>query len=324
MCGTVEGVLSLVPPIFERLSRARRVLLVGMGGGYDVFSGLPLLFALRAAGKSVVLANVSFSSLDVTSARRVDGALFEVRADTRGDLRYFPEGHLAKWLAQTEPQSVFAVPRTGVRPMLGALRHLVRTFDVDTLLLVDGGTDSLMRGDEAGLGTPEEDAVSLAAAQLLEGVDQKLLVCLGFGVDTFHGVPHAQVLERVADLTMRGAYLGAWSLTPDMPEVRRFREALDFVHARMPDFPSIVSTSVLDAIDGRFGDFHGTSSTRGSELFINPLMGLYWAFDANGVAGRNLYLDRLRDTDSIEEVRAIIEAFRAALPQVRAWTSIPL
>ncbi|GGK34724.1 hypothetical protein GCM10008955_30860 [Deinococcus malanensis] len=316
---------ALLPPIFSRFDQARTVLLAGAGGGYDLFCGLPLYFALTGLGKQVILANFSFTSLDLTQARQLGDALYEVRPDTRSDLRYFPEVHLARWLAnQSHPQSIYAFPRTGVRPLRSAYEQLVELFEVDTVLLVDGGTDSLMRGDEAGLGTPEEDAVSLAVMQELDGVEQKLLVCLGFGVDTFHGVAHAQYLEAVADLTRQGAYLGAWSLTPDMPEVQRYREALTFVHERMPDFPSIVSSSVLDAVEGHFGDHHTTTATRTSKLFINPLMGLYWAFKAERVAARNLYLDQLRDTTTIGEVTRIIEAFRASCSTIRPWTSIPL
>jgi hypothetical protein len=54
---------TLLPPIFHRLESARRVLIAGMGGGFDVYCGLPLYFALREAGKEVFLANLSFSFL---------------------------------------------------------------------------------------------------------------------------------------------------------------------------------------------------------------------------------------------------------------------
>ncbi|MFC4424877.1 DUF1152 domain-containing protein [Deinococcus navajonensis] len=315
---------SLLPPVFARLAQARTVLLAGAGGGFDLFCGLPLYFALSALGKRVILANLSFTSLELTNARVLSEALYEVRADTRSTLRYFPELYLAQWLAsQGDAQPIYAFPRTGVRPVRQAYEHLIDTFGIDTVLLVDGGTDSLMRGDEAGLGTPEEDAVTLAAVQALKGVEQKLLLCLGFGVDAFHGVAHAQYLEAVAALTRQGQYLGSWSLTPDMPEVQRYREALTFVHEHMPDFPSIVSSSVLDAIEGQFGDHHSTSGTQGSTLFINPLMGLYWAFEAEGVAARNLYLDQLLETSTIGEVTRVIEAFRAACPSIKPWASIP-
>lgn len=50
----------------------------------------------------------------------------------------------------------------------------------------DGGTDSLMRGDESGLGTPTEDMASIAAVNKLK-VRTKILMCIGLGIDTFHG-----------------------------------------------------------------------------------------------------------------------------------------
>ena len=46
-------------------------------------------------------------------------------------------------------------------PIANTPQKMVR-LGVDTLVLVDGGTDSLMRGDEEGLGTPHEDIASLA------------------------------------------------------------------------------------------------------------------------------------------------------------------
>ena len=44
------------PKIFDLLAPARKVLVAGCGGGYDILSGLPLYFALRRQGKSVYLA----------------------------------------------------------------------------------------------------------------------------------------------------------------------------------------------------------------------------------------------------------------------------
>src|SRR5689334_24658328 len=52
-------------------------------------------------------------------------------------------------------------------------------------------------GDESSLGTPEEDIVSLAAVHGLSGgeVPERIVACLGFGIDSHHGVNHALVLE---------------------------------------------------------------------------------------------------------------------------------
>jgi len=43
----------LEPPLLTRLRQHERVLIAGAGGGFDVYAGLPLYFALRAAGKRV-------------------------------------------------------------------------------------------------------------------------------------------------------------------------------------------------------------------------------------------------------------------------------
>ena len=69
-------------PFFAELEEARTVLLAGAGGGFDVFSGLPLYFGLRAAGKQVHLANLSFSHLEHATGRQLAPAALEVTADS--------------------------------------------------------------------------------------------------------------------------------------------------------------------------------------------------------------------------------------------------
>ncbi|ODT74209.1 hypothetical protein ABS71_05945 [bacterium SCN 62-11] len=91
----------------------------------------------------------------------------------------------------------------------------------------------------------------------------------------------------------------------------------------MPERPSIVNGSILSATEGEFGDVHSTSRTRGSELFINPLMSLYWGFDLAKVAERNLYLPRLRDKFSRNETSLAIEEFHDSLPRHREPRLIP-
>jgi hypothetical protein len=315
-------------PFFETMAKAKTVLLAGAGGGYDIFTGLPLYFAFRAVGKTVHLANLSFSHIYASNGKRIGEALVEVTHETDGPLRYFPEKHLADWFHETRGEDVpiYCFDRTGARPVTAAYRNLVEHLGgVDAVILVDGGTDSLMRGDEPDLGTPQEDIVSLAAADALEDVPIKVLASIGFGVDTFHGVCHACWLENVAALIQERAYLGAWSLLQEMPEVQEYYRAANFVHQRMSNSPSIVSSSILSAIEGRFGDYHATYRTEGSELFINPLMGLYWTFDLEAVVRRNLYIDRIRDTESYMDVTMAINRYLAEIAdKKRAWCDLPM
>jgi hypothetical protein len=310
-------------PIFNELQTAENILIAGAGGGFDVFCGLPLYFWLKKSGKRVHLANLSSGALSFSDAENPVPALWKITAQT-GAAKYFPEMHLARWLTDRFGETpIYAIEPVGARRVQIAYEWLAATLQPDTIILVDGGTDSLMRGDEAGLATPEGDAVSLVAAQDLQRVSKKLLVCLGFGIDAHGGVCHAHFLENVAALAREDAYLGAWSLLYGSEEFQLYREACEFTFARMPQLPSIVNTSIIAAVAGNFGDVHSTKRTEGSRLFINPLMGLYWAFRLENVARRNLYLSQIRNTETMEQVALTIEQFRGAIPSIRPWTTIP-
>ncbi|MFT3843138.1 MAG: DUF1152 domain-containing protein [Myxococcaceae bacterium] len=297
------------------------MLVAGAGGGFDVFCGLPLALQLVEAGKQVCFANLSFTYLGGTDAELLAPALYRVTAETQGE-RYCPERSLARWLvARGLAGEVFAFEKTGVQPLSAAYQTLQQRLGFDAVVLVDGGTDILMRGDEAGLGTPEEDMTSLAAVASL-GLPKSVVVCLGFGIDAFHGVCHAHFLENVAALEREGGYLGAFSVSRHTPEGAGFLDAVAQAQADHPNRASIVNGSIAAAVRGEFGNAQFTSRTQDSELFINPLMGLYFTFDLPSVVSRSLYLESLAETQTIFEVSARIEAFRHQVKQ-RPYRGIP-
>jgi hypothetical protein len=307
------------PPLLTQLRACRRVLIAGAGGGFDVYAGLPLYLGLRALGKEVHLANLTFTYLGETDAPRLAPNLAVVTPTVRGADGYFPERRLAEWLESNgHPARVYAFEKTGVRPLRDAYARLAREHALDAIVLADGGTDILLRGDEAGLGTPEEDMTSLAALAPLvatgDGGLRGFVASLGFGIDAYHGVCHTHVLENLAALERSGGYLGAFSVTSAMPEGRAFVDAVRWAHERTPGRPSIVNGQIAAAVDGQFGDVHFTERTAGSTLFVNPLMALYFACDLGALAARSLYLPMLEGTETIFEVAARIEAFRRTLP----------
>jgi len=184
-----------------------------------------------------------------------------------------------------------------------------------------------MRGDEHGLGTPIEDMTSIAAVHSLDSpaVTRKILMTLGFGIDAFHRVCHAHVLESVADLIRAGGYLGAFSLTQEMEEFELFRQATEYVISKTPSTQSIVCLSIISAVEGHFGNHHRTTRTAGSELFINPLMALYWCFRLDEVAKRVLYLESFRDAPNYIQAEMRIEKFRVTMSHaIRPWKDLPM
>jgi hypothetical protein len=303
------------PALFAALAPARRVLVAGAGGGFDVYAGLPLAFALAAAGKTVHLANLSFSQLwGAPLEDRLTPAVVAVDPDTPGPDDYFPERTLARWLDEHDrPSTVYAFELVGVVPLREAYAKLVETLDIDAIVLVDGGTDILMRGDEAGLGTPGEDMSSLAAVAGLTGVAIRLVVCVGLGIDAYHGVTNVDTLENIATLNRDGAYLGALSIPRDSEEGAAYLDAVADAMAVTRTRPSIVNGQVAAAIRGEFGDVRFTSRTAGGELFVNPMMAIYLTFDLMGLYRRLDYRMALEGTQTPRQVAAAIERHRAEI-----------
>jgi hypothetical protein len=278
-----------------------------------VYAGLPLALALRAGGVAVHLANLSFTPLELLDLGVwVAPNLAAVEPDVAGCDDYFPERTLARWLHGADlPSTVYAFAKTGVEPLREAYRELVGRLDIDAIVLVDGGTDILMRGDESGLGTPVEDMASLGAVAGLDEVPTRLVSCLGFGIDAYHGVNHSQVLENIAALDREGAYLGALSIPSASREALLYRAAVAHAQQHTPLRPSIVNGQVAAAVAGGFGDVRFTHRTADGRLFVNPLMAIYFSFTVAGLAARSLYLDRLEHTVGVRQVATRIEAFRA-------------
>jgi len=311
------------PPLFSALAPAERVLIAGAGGGFDVYAGIPLAVALAKAGKRVHLGNLSFSDLSGLDLEDWTApGVAAVGPEAIGPPEYFPERALARWLKQSSfDPVVYAFERVGVQPLRRAYRELGEHLGIDAIVLVDGGTDILMRGDEAGLGTPEEDMASLVAVAGLD-VPLRLVVCAGFGIDSYHGVCHAHVLENIAALDRDGAYLGALSIPARSEEGEAYLDAVSHAQEHTPYHPSIVNGQIAAAMCGVFGDKHFTSRTGGSELFINPLMAMYFSFQLSGVYKRLLYKGFVELTHTRSQMSLAIERFRL-MTDPRRRTPIP-
>ena len=309
-------------PFLEKFASASRVLVAGCGGGFDVFAGIPLALHLIALGKDVVFANLSFTNLWLCEGERLTPVTWRVDEQSK-DLPYFPEKWLAEWLARRGLQPpIYAFAKSGVRPLGVGYRSIVERHGIDLVVLVDGGTDSVLFGDEPGLGTVVEDAVSIVAAHSVAN-EHVILAAIGFGVDHYHGVSHHAFLENAARVTREGGFLGAFALTRDTTEATAFLDLVEYANQRQPQHRSIVCNSIADAIRGEFGNYHATNRTSGTELFINPLMAQYWFFHAHRIVANMSYAPELAETERIEDARRVIDQRRQSL-ELRPRRNLPL
>jgi len=290
-------------PIFPQLANCKNLLIAGMGGGFDIFCGLPIYFELQRRQltgnyphQQIHLANLSFSEIAFTKSSRLQNAdaiaddLIGVNANIKDLKCYFPELYLTHWFRQQRQQEVtiWCMPVSGVQPLLASYRKLVTKLDIDGILLIDGGVDSLMRGDETGTGTLMEDAISLAAINQLTEVPVRLMGCIGLGAE--RDISYAHVLENIAALAEMEGFLGSCSLIKQMPAYQAYEEAVLYTQSQRYQDPSVINSSIVSAVQGHYGNYHLTDKTKGSQLWISPLMSMYWFFDLSTVVKRHLFL----------------------------------
>lgn len=317
-------------PILDHLANSSRILIAGAGGGFDVFAGLPIYFTLREQGKTVHLANLTFTDFELAKIVSdftvlADGLVIGVHSPVKHPLPYYPEGYLAQWLNETfgEDIPIWMFEKTGVVQMRKAYQALAAYLEIDALILVDGGVDSLMRGGESGPGTLVEDTMSLAAMELLS-VPVKLLACVGFGTETEEHVCHADALENIAGLAKLDAFYGSCALTPQMPAFQQYEAACRYVWEQPSGHDkSHISTRIIPAVHGEFADYqmYPRSNTYVG-AWISPLMSLYWFFNAQVVAERSLLLPHLRETTSSREAFNLAARFISSQP-TRSRRSLP-
>lgn len=309
-------------PVLSQLQGCKSLLIAGIGGGYDIFCGLPLYFDLRGRGFNVHLASYSFSDIATHEhGTRLSPTLVGVRADHEGIYPYFPEYFLAQWLASEIGQDVpiWSFEKVGAQPLSADYDRLAAHLELDGLILVDGGVDSLMRGNEAETGTLVEDSISMAAIRKLTNLRACILACVGLGAE--RDMTYAHVFENIAELTREGAFIGSCSLTKQMKSCALYEEAVLYAQGQRFHDPSVINSSIVSALNGQFGDFHLTTKTRGSRLWISPLMPIVWFFEFAAVARRNLVLDVVEHSQTFRE--AVMNVVLHDIPR-RSAMRVPL
>jgi hypothetical protein len=297
-------------PIYDQLQNSQNILIAGMGGGFDIFCGLPLYFELKQQGLNVHLANYSFSLLaGLDDGINLNKGLVGVNADMTTHMPYFPELHLTQWFREkrNEEVTIWCFDKTGVRPLLENYQLLTEHLKIDAIVLVDGGVDSLMRGNEPEVGTVIEDTISLCAVNELKNIPIRLTACIGFGAE--QEMTYAHVLENISALVALDAFLGSCSLLKQMESYKSYEDAVMYVQEKPGQDSSVINSSIVSAVQGHYGNYHLTGKTSGSRLWISSLMPIYWFFDMRTIARRNLLISLLRWTDNRNEaLREFIKA----------------
>jgi len=102
--------LNIPIPVIVNLQKSNNILIMGMGGGFDVFAGLPLYFTLEKMGMKVHLANYTHANWDafdnhVETIPMASGCI-GVTGNIHQASENMPEAYLASWFRDVKEQDV--------------------------------------------------------------------------------------------------------------------------------------------------------------------------------------------------------------------------
>jgi hypothetical protein len=270
------------------LSRSRRPLVLGIGGGGDVVGALATAEACRLQGADPVVGGVSWERrpIDPQPGPRAEGEIENARRLAPGVMAaspatrvretgvLFAESRMAELLGE---ETVLVDGTLGPAQLADGLAAAAASLGADLIVFVDVGGDVLAHGDEPGLASPLCDAVLLAAAdRLAERAAARGAAAGGsppmlggiFGIGCDGELRPAEVLERLAEVGAAGGLAGARGLTPAVAQ--RLEEAVKVV-------PTEASAQALRCFHGEIGPAAIRQGRRMVEL--SPAGSLTFYFD---------------------------------------------
>ena len=109
-----------------------------------------------------------------------------------------------------------------------------------------------------------------------------------------------------------------------MTEAQQYIKAVEFANQQMKGMESIVSNSITSALANQYGNYHSTARTHGSELWINPLMSIYWCFDLRTVVKHLKYYDYVKNVQTIGEFNGKLAQYRSQVKDFKKKKQIPI
>lgn len=216
------------PSAVETVRAARRLLVVGIGGGGDVVGALAFAEAAAALGTPSVVGGLTWERRPIDPApgpRRIaevrdpvavlHPAVALAGPATRGAGPGGPEFAFAEsGMAAVLGRDVVLVdPNGGPAEIADGLATAAAALDCDVVVLLDVGGDVLAHGDEAGLASPLADSIVLAAAPRLR---ERGVTVLGavFGAACDGELLPEEVAARLREVADGGGDLGELPLPP--------------------------------------------------------------------------------------------------------------
>ena len=218
---------SVTTSLEDLLRASTHGLIVGVGGGGDVVGALATARFLEFVGPRFTLGGVSWERVvhdpvpgprklsEVRNVAVLHPFAWMANRDSQTDTGvFFAESLMAAAIGQ----DVLLIDiNGGVNGVVDGLETAIEKLDIDLLVGIDVGGDSLAQGTEPGLRSPLADSIMLAAFTELEKRGRRTLWgVFGYGSDGELTVD--EIETALSKIAASGGLLGAWGLTPKIAD----------------------------------------------------------------------------------------------------------
>ena len=218
---------SVTTSLEDLLRASTHGLIVGVGGGGDVVGALATARFLEFVGPRFTLGGVSWERIvhdpvpgprklsEVRNVAVLHPFAWMANRDSQTDTGvFFAESLMAAAIGQ----DVLLIDiNGGVNGVVDGLETAIEKLDIDLLVGIDVGGDSLAQGTEPGLRSPLADSIMLAAFTELEKRGRRTLWgVFGYGSDGELTVD--EIETALSKIAASGGLLGAWGLTPKIAD----------------------------------------------------------------------------------------------------------
>ncbi|MCS7125926.1 MAG: DUF1152 domain-containing protein [Aigarchaeota archaeon] len=237
--------------LFSYLAKCRKAIVLGIGGGGDIFATIPTRNFLKKLGLEVYVGCVAWERFVVDpkpgprSLEELENIIKVSETVCIGGPNTVTNDGIklqASHLSEKLNEEVVLVDITkGVANTSRGLDEALSRLNVDLLIGVDGGGDVLARGVEKNLRSPLCDSIMLASLYNMK--KENFLGVFGVGCDGELSIE--EILIYISDIASHDGYLGAYGMS---------REDVEILEMLTFGMPSEVSKIALLSFKGRRGE----------------------------------------------------------------------
>lgn len=293
----------------NRLSEYDNILIVGGGGGCDIWLGLPIYRYLKSLNKNVVLANLSFTDdLDQYQLFEECNVIHKIEEKlerTQKNKTYFPEHDMSLHVNQP----VYAIKLRTPNILYFDLKKFVEKLNINIIVAIDAGFDGIMYGhesDQSGnyYGSPLEDMCMIVSLAKLKD-EIKMPIWWICGSVPTEGIPIQYFYQNLANQIKHKGFLGCTFPLMNQEgkdDYLRLLNKSDTLKRTIPNESFHASLEgecdmthyVNDRLTSRF---ENESDNKIADINdyppVYPITGIYWFFDVKKLKERSPLIKRL-------------------------------